>query len=344
MKKLYTSRAYKKRQKARMRRVLRNKKKRNNRKQTQRIIYTTNKAIISKPIVDAPEDFRLLYNTEECMNFFKDIRSKRYRARHKSREFVEMSLLNVKKIDYSTISILTAINDDFKFKNISFRGNFPKEEEPKNYLIDSGFLNSMYDKDGKRFPQAKKSEILFFEKGAQIFSKNDNKRISQVVQNISKHLTGVKAHNPPLRTILLEIFANSIEWGQTHNKQWLLGVKYDDEKVILTVTDVGKGIIRTLFKRFGQKFFDIFKSNSDTLIGAFEKQYGSASKKTNRNKGLPSIKKGFDDGVINELKVITNNVILHFDKTSETRTVKKGISWFRGTFYRCVITKECLPN
>jgi hypothetical protein len=199
---------------------------------------------------------------------------------------------------------------------------------------------------GNPFPKAKKSEVLIFEKGSEKFNREENKRISEVIKNISNHLINVKQHNPQLRTILLEIFANSIEWGQAEKNQWLLGVKYDKDKVILTVTDIGKGIIRTLHKKFGHIISDTlqFKSNSDILKSAFERKYGSRSQKSNRNKGLPSIKRGFDKGIIKELKVITNNVILHFDNGSETRTVKKGISWFKGTLYRCIITKDCLPN
>jgi len=334
-----------------MRRALRDKRKRNKKKDNDKSIKFEEREIgyektVIRPVVEAPIDFRFLYNTEVCMNFFQNVRSKNYRSIKGSQEFVEMSLSKVEKIDYSTISVLTAINDDFKYRGISLRGNFPIRESPKQYLIDSGFLNHMFDQKGKPFPKTKKSEVLFFEKGSHKFGYRENKRISSVVKNISKHLMNEEKHNPRLRTILLEIFANSIEWGETQNKQWLLGVKYDDEKVILTVTDVGKGIVRTLYKKLDQKILDKvkFKSNSDTLMGAFEKKYGSKSRMMNRNKGLPSIKKGFDEGIINELKVITNNVVLHFDKLNETRTVKRGISWFKGTFYRCVITKDCLPN
>lgn len=352
MKKLQTTTAYKKRQKAKMRRALRTRRKINKRqKQSGSYVKYIEREIgyeknIIRPVVEAPKDFRLLENTEACFNFFKDVRSKDFRSYNKNQEFVEMSLTKVEKIDYATISVLTAINDSFKVRGISFRGNFPSTQGPKNYLIDSGFLNSMFDIKGNPFPKTKKSEVLIFEKGSEIFSLEENIRISRVVQNISNHLINVKQHNPPLRTILLEIFANSIEWGQAQNKQWLLGVKYDKDRVILTVTDIGKGIIRTLHKRFGRKFFDAlqFKSNSEILKGAFARKYGSRSQKSNRNKGLPSIKRGFDKGFIKELKVITNNVILHFDSEDKTRSVKKGVSWFKGTLYRCVITKDCLPN
>lgn len=57
-----------------------------------------------------------------------------------------------------------------------------------------------------------------------------------------------------VKTIILEICGNSIEWSGTDNKQWLLGVKYESDRVIFTVTDVGKGILETLYRKFGKKF------------------------------------------------------------------------------------------
>lgn len=349
MKKIYTTPAYKKSQQKKMRRALKQTRKKNNRENDIYKIpknYTIPQILhdVIKPAVYAPKDFRLTYNTEECLNFFNKLRSINHVSKFKNREYVEMDLSNVINIDYSTISILTALNDDFKDRRIVLRGNFPDDDDAKQYLIDSGFLNSMYNENGRPYPKTKQSDLLIFEKGSNIFERKYNQNISNVISNISLYLTGIKSHNPRLKTILLEIFANSIEWSETINKQWLLGVKYDQDRVILTITDVGKGIIRTLHKKFDQKFFDILqlKSNDEVLLGAFEKKYASSSKKPNRNKGLPSIKNGFDKGVIKELKVITNNVILHFDDKKKTRTVRKGTSWFKGTLYRCVITKECI--
>jgi len=61
----------------------------------------------------------------------------------------------------------------------------------------------------------------------------------------------------------------------------------------------------------------------------------------NRNKGLPAIKSGFDDGLLKNLKVLTNNVILHFDNGNDSKSINKKIE-FKGTLYRWVITKESL--
>ncbi len=184
--------------------------------------------------------------------------------------------------------------------------------------------------------------MIFFEKGCGILSFEDNKKISSLVKDVVGHLTGDYKYSLPVKTIILEICGNSIEWANTENKQWLLGVKYDLDKVIFTVTDVGKGILETLYRRFKKRFFDTFRSNDEILKGAFEKKYGSSTQEVNRNKGLPAVKANFECGTIDRLKVLTNNVILHFDDESSSATLPKGSARFRGTFYQWEMTKQSL--
>ncbi len=72
------------------------------------------------------------------------------------------------------------------------------------------------------------------------------------------------------------------------------------------------------------------------------KKYGSKSQKTNRNKGLPSIKNGFDIGLITKLKVLTNNVILHYGENNDSEIIKEKP--FKGTLYRWELTKETIKK
>lgn len=107
---------------------------------------------------------------------------------------------------------------------------------------------------------------------------------------------------------------------------------------------MGKGILETLKKRFGLVLKDIFtlKSPNDILKGAFDKKYGSTTQEVNRNKGLPAVKSHWEQGTINSLKVLTNNVILHFDSNELSETFSKGSPRFRGTFYQWEMTNDCI--
>lgn len=297
---------------------------------------------VLKPAALASSDLRLIENTEKCLSFFRDLRSDEYQSIRKNIKFVIMSLKEVTKIDYGTISVLTAINDELRFKRIILKTILPENPDSKQFMIDSGYLNNLFDERGKPFVKAEKSDLIFFEKGCGILSEVDNRKISLLVRNVIIHLTGVSNYCLPVKTIILEICGNSIEWSGTESKQWLLGVKYENNNVVFTVTDVGRGILETLYRRFSKRFFDTFNSTDEVLKGAFDKKYGSTTQEINRNKGLPAVKTNFTSGAINNLKVLTNNVILHFDDDTLSRTFNRGSPRFKGTFYQWEMNNDCL--
>lgn len=297
--------------------------------------------IQADPVV-APPDICLFSETDASLNFFSELRKERNISKMGRSCFVQMDISQVIKFDYSSICVLIAIIRDLKSKQIYFRGNYPINENCKKLIIESGLLTFMFDNNGKPFNKSEKSDLLFIEKGSKILKREDNKAISDTIKNVVKHLTTEVMHLPKLRTILLEICGNSIEWGGTLNKQWLFGVKYEDSKAIFTITDVGKGILKTLNKKWNNKIHDFFtsKSNDEILLGAFEKKYGSNTQEVNRNKGLPSIKNGYEKGIIVNLKVLTNNVVLHYGSSINSQVLTN--SYFNGTLYQWELTKESI--
>jgi len=84
-----------------------------------------------------------------------------------------------------------------------------------------------------------------------------------------------------------------------------------------------------------------FKKDDDILKGAFIRKYESSTLKVNRNKGLPSIKNAFDKGVINTLKVLTNNVILQYGENIDSEILKHN---FKGTLYCWELTSETIEQ
>ncbi|WP_026838315.1 ATP-binding protein [Gillisia sp. JM1] len=344
MKKLFTTSKYKKRNLRKGKRVAKQKSRNKPYIPKNRPLNYFRDVNIKKPAVVAPRNFQLIKNTEDCLRFFKKIRSQESLSQFKKLRYIEISLTKVKDIDYSAICILIAIIDDYNYKGILLRAGLPENKKCRNFIIDSGLLNKMYDESGKPFGKADKSDHLFFTRGAKKLSREDNIRISNAVKNSVKHLTGLERHCPKLRRILLEICGNSIEWGGTADRQWLLGIKYGEDSVIFTVTDVGKGILKTLHKKFDRKVKDFIQDipEDQILLSAFKKKYGSNTQEINRNKGLPAVKLGFDEGRIENLKVLTNNVILHFDNTASSKTFAKSIPEFYGTFYRWNVSKKCI--
>lgn len=301
---------------------------------------------IIRPIIHAPEDFRFVENSTDCLTFFKKIRNNENQSFIRGRRIIRICLQNVKKIDYATVSTLLAIIADLSCKGVHLNGDFPLDSDCKKLMIESGFLNQMYDAKGKPFKKQEKSETIVFEKGEGQLSEKDNIRLSKTIKHVVSYLTGEEKQCLPIKSLILEICGNSIEHAKTINRQWLLGVKYEEKRVLFSVTDVGKGILDTLHKKFKLKLFDTvsLKSNLDVLKGAFDKKYGSTTQEVNRNKGLPSIKYNSEKGVLINLIVITNNVTLHFNNDTLSRTLEKGWPHFKGTIYQWELTKESISK
>lgn len=309
-------------------------------------VYASSKVKRIKLSVYAPSDFRLINNTEGCLLFFRDLRSDEFLNMKMGVRFVIMSLKNVTQIDYGTISILTAIGDELKSKNIILKGDLPNNPACRLFMINSGYLNNLFDEHVKPFSISTKSDLLFFEKGSGKLTLEDNIKISKAVKNVVNYLTGESSQCLSVKTIVLEICGNSIEWSGTNTRQWLLGVEFESERVVFTATDLGRGIFESLHRKFKVKLANTFlgKSCDEILKGAFDHKYGSSTQEVNRNKGLPAVKFNFEQDRIRNLKVLTNNVILHFDDDSLSRTFKKGSARFKGTFYQWEMTKECINN
>lgn len=356
MKKLYTTIEYKVKNKRRLLALARKRRKEKQRKKPfLRLAGLTFKEPIDlekkkegfkriRPTISAPSDFQLIENTEECLRFFFAIRSSKNCSIIKTTKFIQISLTNVVKIDYPTINILIAISRELGNRKVNLRGNFPEDIACKNMMIESGFLNYMYNDKNQHYAKAAKSDTFFFKKGQGTLSNDDNINISHIIRKTIKHLTGVEKPNTVLKALLLEICGNSIEHANSKGRQWLLGVKYESDKVIFSITDVGLGIIETLYKKFHLILEDniTLKSNLDVLKGAFDKKYGSSTQEPNRNKGLPSIKFNSENKVLINLLVVTNNVILHFDNDIASKTISSNIPQFRGTMYQWELTKESI--
>lgn len=290
-----------------------------------------------RPII-ADENFQLMKNTEVVVDFVNRMRKQKNWTKYLGKKYVEIDLSRILQLDFSAVCGLLAEIENLRNKGVQTRGKLPIDEEIKNKLIDSGFVNSMYDAKGNRFETSAHADHYITQTGARRFTLEQNRRISEIVKKIMFHLTGESKHCVKLRNVFLEICANSLEWAGT--KRWLIGVKYEEQRVIVIMADVGDGILGTLKKKNYQQLKDfISRSEIDVISGAFDKEYGSRSGNINRNKGLPAIKQAHKDGVLKELKVLTNNVAFSFDDVSESVILP---SKFNGTLYRWLVDKDCI--
>ena len=322
----------------RKRREVRKKKQRNIRKKKRSnnlVTYKSDKntdKIIQKTIY-AGSTFSLIYDP---LNIIRIIRLIDANMNDTSSIIkIEIDLSLVVKIDSGAICLLLAkINEvSTHHRGIRFFGTFPKNEECKRTFIDSGASEYMKDMYGRDFE--KHGDNLIIRIGS---DKTENEKVGQIIRKSMKYITGREFHFPPVFSIVQEMCANSVEHSSDHVPNWMFGIIFEEDNlknekyVTFTMTDVGLGILNTLNRKLGVIIKEKLKSENEVAIlhSAFQKKYGSKTEDINRNKGLPLIFSRVKKQYVQDMKVITNNVILDLSNISNSSVLKQSLP---GTFY-----------
>ena len=308
---------------------------RSSRRKTKTIRYKdTSQYQNSLPLVPfvAPESFSMANDTESVINFINTVYRTIQEKNNHCRVFFDVE--NVERTDNGAIGVLLALINALSQKHIHAYGNSPRNPESNDVFVNSGFFEHV------KLLQGKKSNTIdsfIVQKGR---DKTNSQMVGREVRKIIKYLTHEEKTYKPLYTLIGEMISNSIEHANriSADKNWLLSIHYEREKVVIMVIDIGKGIMATLRKKIKQKLNDTihFRSSVDTLVNLFKGEYQSSTFEDNRNKGLPFIKECFDNNYINSLFVITNNVFLDFNNVLSREMVTN----FRGTFYSWEVTRK----
>ncbi|WP_060872732.1 ATP-binding protein [Myroides odoratus] len=324
---------------------------RKNRKR-QKKIYNKNgikiKRTVNIPVPNIfymPTNLTIKSNLEGVLRILNRIRKNKRFGRFKGRKYINISYKNVVEVDYGALSLMKSVMDSFGLKHIFIHGDLPENNDVKKIFLSSGFLNNLFDGKGNKFGKISNtdSDMFIFKYGKGELTINDNRLLSEKIKMANKHLTGNYKPFSPLKTILLEICGNSIEHGKTNDRLWFLGLEFKDNEVIFTFTDLGVGILKSLYIKFFQQIKDIFSSRHTVLLNAFNKKYGSSTKEVNRNKGLPGIKSYNEKGLINNLIVITNDAFLDFDEINNCKSFQNDVQ-FEGTFFQWTLDINCINN
>lgn len=291
---------------------------------------------VRKPLTEiivAPVLFSLLNNTEDTLDYIAKIDQE---VQNKHCTTLRLDLRDVDDIDIGTLSILLAKINRLKQQNIVVETILPRNQERKRLFFESGFAEHMYDVFGQKIHSYYSRNNLMIQRG---FDKTSNKQLGNVMKQVMYFLTNQEESYRPVYSIAQEMCANSIEHANKQYKNWLFSVWYRDcENVCFTMTDIGSGIIETLHRKFSQRIAEyFFRDDTEVLIRAFEKKYGSSTLDENRNKGLPKIQHTAKLGYISNLKVITNGVYVDIVNSAESKVLNTN---FKGTFYYWELNKN----
>lgn len=290
-------------------------------------------------LVNSPRILSLLKDVKNNVRFFSNIRSQARSVKKKRIKCVTLNIDHIVDIDLPTTMVLSALGRELGGQKVSLRGNFPSDGDCRDFFIKTGFLNDKVNSKGVKFNKSEKTDYININKGQGKLRVEDTMMICQIVRHACEHL-GRDDFYDDVVSIIKEIAGNSIEWSKSFRDQWTLGVMLEDNRVVFSILDLGKGILDTISRKFINKLKGIFESDVDFLGDVFDKQYSSSSNEENRYKGLPSIKKAYLDGKIQNLTVMTNNVLMRFADSASSVQFSESRQAFNGTLYYWEILKR----
>lgn len=293
-----------------------------------------------------PTDFRLLNNTLDCSLFFRRLLNMEgAEPGANGASSIYLGIRQIKHIDFASTLMLNAIEEELVLKKCNVRSKLPKQLDCRRYLIDSGYLNKKFGPDGKMINNPGNSLVMDIQRGEDKIKANNLRAFVSLLNKVYQHLGSEKSPNhDSYMSMIKEICGNSAEWGDIINKNWTIGAKFEDDKVIFVALDLGQGILNSLRRNFWDKVKDLKQSDHEILEGAFKEHYGSKSEEDNRNQGLPFIRECQERNIIENLYIVTNNAIISIADSSHNKTLSSSTNIFPGTLYCWELTKNCITN
>jgi hypothetical protein len=292
-------------------------------------------------LIEAKPNFTILEHINNVIDFVCELKSYAYEFYAKRIVFLDLS--RIEKIDIGAICIILSTVEELSKYSVQVKTNLPLDKNCRDQVVEANFIPHLRRLTHDIFTGTPRQKQLFLITGN---TKTEHKKIGSIVKQATQMITGKEKHYQPVYSLIQEINGNSIEHAYENKKdKWLLGINHDvvKNKVIFTFADNGQGILKTLKRKLGTRFFDSLqlKNNIDILKGAFDKKYSSRhEEQVNRNKGLPLLKKIKTKGQVNNLLVITNDVYLRLDNNSSIALNTN----FSGTFYYWELDAESINN
>lgn len=290
------------------------------------------KAMRKLPQIWAPEKLTLQFGySEEVLSFIN-----RLKQLGEVENEISMRLDNVTDIGEGAIAMLLSVINELTLNNVTLVGEKPHNNYARNALERSGFFKYMR---GYVAPENLKTKNIIIRTGN---INTSQKELSPEMPKAMETVWGEAGRCPELFGGIGEMLRNTCDhaFDNGHKITWHLGVSHieKDKTVKFSFVDNGIGIIKTYYdKGLIQKVKGFFKDNAEVLENAFKRGIDSRTGLPWRGKGLPTIYDLYEDNIITNLVVITNNVYLDFDrKTFEEIKVP-----FSGTYYFWKVDQTC---
>lgn len=296
--------------------------------------------------VFAPKNLSLIDNPTQVIDFINKLKRS---YREKEKVFIDLS--NVTDLGNDAIVILLSIMIKFKASKIEFNGNFPKSRDARDLLFQSKFFEHL----NKPFKSSRGYNIgdtkSIHTHGNLIV---DSELAGTILLGASKTILNKFSHPKGAYRVLQEIMHNTVSHAkglkEKEAKHWWLSVDHDktNKTVKFAFIDFGVGVFKSLIDTPSNskwaKGVEHFKNlvNLDQNETFFQeiiegKIHASVTGHPYRGKGIPGVKQSFTRNQIENLHIITNNVMY----IGKTNSFIKLPTWLEGTFYYFELNKNC---
>lgn len=299
-----------------LKRFEKNKKKKNKRKFEK---FLKNKTKNKSYIV--PKVFSIIENPGETIRFFNDIinliKNDFSRGNNKKEyHVIFIDMLEVSKITGDALMyLLSIIRNTRGIEELKIRwvGNYPKKEELKIFLAESGFLHYMRTNSINLKNSTDKYRIQNGTGFECAYSKNIDVR-KEICDFTMQKANLEKKNINFLFNILTEIITN-IEHAYDENNRsiffpsWYIMVENEKDKIKYTFIDNGFGIPTTVKKKKIEEFWKFLNMDKEykyiisALDGSFKR---TETRKPERSTGLPDVYEKLKNKKIANLRIISN--------------------------------------
>lgn len=276
--------------------------------------------------IKSPEDFSMINNTEEMLDYFEDAKKQ---LMNKNKILFDIS--HVKTLTTDAIAVQIAKIKDVNFhNNTAIIGNGPEDYSLKKLFFQSGFYDYVIT-NGPKPTNHKK--LLIHE--------ITNNRVEPDIAKKAcllglKHTFNNEEIFEPLYDILIEVMQNTNNHaGSTRGKyDWWLHVYNHPESTTTSYTflDLGIGIFESLpVKSYKRDFLELLglKSNLELVPKLFAGEIKSRTARPERGKGIPQVFECSQDPTFNKFILISNDIYADL-KSQEYKLLKNE---FVGTLY-----------
>lgn len=272
--------------------------------------------------ITAPENFSVVDNPEEFVNFVNKIRIN-FEARQKV--FIVMD--KIENITDEAIVVLLSNMIRFREENIDFNGNKPLKKDVRRKLVASGFFRLLYSKkEGNEYSVQNIKNTIYTHAHKRV----DSRMATKLVEAASEFLWNEKRRCPGVRNSFMELMSNTFKHSSDSNRKhhWWVSMAKDYEKRTVTFgfVDYGLGVFRSLKNKkpddnlYGAlerllSRFPWIKSDAETMKLILEGElHRTITQKRNHGKGLPSLYQCMQRNDFDNLVIITNYVYVNVKK------------------------------